>query len=128
MKTIVVTAAIIEREGLYLVTRRGPGTHLAGVWEFPGGKCEPGEPLPVCVARELLEELGIHATVGSEVFTTTHDYADRRVELHFLRCGFDGEATPQLGQEMRWVPKDDLSALDFPAADTELVRLLAGER
>jgi 8-oxo-dGTP diphosphatase len=128
MKTIVVAAAIVEREGLYLVTRRGPGTHLAGVWEFPGGKCEPGETLPDCVARELLEELAITAAVGPEVFATTHDYADRRVELHFLRCGFAGEAVPQLGQKMRWVSKDELMTLDLPPADVQLIRLLAGER
>src|SRR5262249_17383736 len=81
---IVVTAAIIQRDGQYLVTRRQPGGHLAGVWEFPGGKCDDGEPLTSCMARELEEELGITATVGSEIFTITHDYPDRRVELHFF--------------------------------------------
>src|SRR5262249_37633454 len=77
VKTIVVTAAIIRRDGRYLVTRRPPGTHLAGVWEFPGGKCDDGEPLTSCMARELDEELGTNATVGSETFTITHDYPDR---------------------------------------------------
>ena len=128
MKTVVVAAAIIERAGRYLVTRRQEGTHLAGVWEFPGGKCEPGETLAACMARELREELGIDAAVGAEVFTTTHDYCDRRVELHFLRCECAGEATPQLGQEMRWASKNQLLDLDFPPADAELIRLLSSER
>lgn len=128
MRTIVVAAAIIERAGRYLVTRRLAGTHLAGSWEFPGGKCDPGEPLAACMARELREELGIDATVGGEVLTTTHAYSDRLVELHFLRCECAGGPTPRLGQEMRWVSTDQLRELDFPPADAELIRLLANKR
>ncbi len=87
MTTIVVTAAVIERDGRFLVTRRPAGVHLAGHWEFPGGKCEPGETLEQCLARELREELAVDA-VGRKpsCSSTTHDYADRRVELHFFRC------------------------------------------
>jgi 8-oxo-dGTP diphosphatase len=62
--TIVVTAAVIEREGRVLVTRRQRGVHLAGFWEFPGGKCDPGEPLDRCLARELREELAVDARIG----------------------------------------------------------------
>jgi mutator protein MutT len=124
VKTIVVTAAIIARDGRYLVTRRQPGAHLAGVWEFPGGKCDDGEPLTSCMARELDEELGITATVGSEIFTITHDYPDRRVELHFFECRTADDPSPLLGQEMRWVTREELGDLDFPPADAELIRLL----
>ena len=84
MKTIVVTAAVIERDGRFLVTRRQHGVHLEGCWEFPGGKCEPGEPLAACLSRELREELDVDARVGDEVFTVTHTYPERRVELHFF--------------------------------------------
>jgi len=98
VKTIVVTAAIIERDGRYLVTRRQPGAHLAGVWEFPGGKCDDGEPLTSCMVRELNEELGINAAVGSEIFTITHDYPDRRIELHFFECQTSDAPSPLLGQ------------------------------
>jgi 8-oxo-dGTP diphosphatase len=128
MTLLVVTAAVIERDGRYLVTRRQEGTHLAGVWEFPGGKCEAGETLPECMARELREELGVDATVGAEIFTTAHDYGDRRVELHFLQCDCLGTPSPQLGQEMRWVTGRELKTLEFPPADAELIALLAGER
>ena len=124
MKTLIVTAAIIERDGRILVTRRQRGTHLEGLWEFPGGKCDPGETLADCMARELREELGINAVVGEKVFQTSHDYPDRRVELHFLRCESDDEPVPQLGQEMRWVERSGLTELNFPPADAELIQLL----
>jgi mutator protein MutT len=122
--TILVTAAVIERDGQFLVTRRQPGVHLEGCWEFPGGKCDAGETLRACLARELREELAIEAVIGDEVFTVTHRYPERSVELHFFRCDFHGEAVPQLGQEMRWVAGNELRRLDFPAADAELIQIL----
>jgi 8-oxo-dGTP diphosphatase len=124
MTPTVVTAAVIERTGWFLVTRRQKGVHLEGCWEFPGGKCDAGESLEACLARELREELDVEASVGEEVFTTTHTYADRSVELHFLRCELQGDPRPQLGQDMRWVRRDELAALEFPPADAELIRLL----
>jgi len=124
VKTIVVTAAIIERHGRYLVTRRQAGVHLEGMWEFPGGKCNDAESLSACMARELREELGIRALVGTEVFTTTHDYPDRRVELHFFECQSADDPTPLDGQEMRWVAGEELPALAFPPADAELIEIL----
>jgi mutator protein MutT len=122
---LVVTAAVIERDGRLLVTRRQQGVHLEGCWEFPGGKCDPGESLAGCLARELREELDVDARVGEEVFTTTYAYDDRRVELHFLVCELLGEPRPLLGQEMRWVARADLGDLQFPPADAELIAVLA---
>jgi 8-oxo-dGTP diphosphatase len=124
--TIVVTAAVVEQDGCFLVTRRQQGVHLEGFWEFPGGKCDAPESLGACLARELREELDVDARVGDEVFTTTHAYPDRRVELHFMRCDLFGEPRPQLGQEMRWVPRAELSSLEFPPADAELIQFLVG--
>jgi 8-oxo-dGTP diphosphatase len=124
MSTIVVTAAVIERGGALLVTRRQAGVHLEGYWEFPGGKCDAGEALAACLARELREELDVEARIGDEVFTTTHAYPERVVELHFFRCELLGEPRPLLGQEMRWVRRDELQALEFPPADTELIEVL----
>jgi 8-oxo-dGTP diphosphatase len=124
MTTVVVTAAVIERDDALLVTRRQAGVHLEGYWEFPGGKCDAGETLAACLGRELREELDVEARVGDEVFTTTHAYPDRCVELHFFRCELLGEPRPQLGQEMRWVCRDELHALEFPPADAELIEVL----
>jgi 8-oxo-dGTP diphosphatase len=125
---IVVTAAIIERQGAFLVTRRPKGVHLEGCWEFPGGKCEPGESHEACLRRELLEELDAETLVHEEVFRVSHDYPGRRVELHFLKCELLSEPRPVLGQEMRWVARDGLHALEFPPADAELIRLLTSAR
>jgi len=128
MITIVVAAAVIERDGHFLLTRRQRGVHLEGYWEFPGGKCEPGETHAACLLREIREELGVEAAVGDELLTTTHPYPDRRVELHFLRCEVGGAPAPQLGQEMRWVAREELAVLAFPPADIELIRMLVGAR
>jgi len=125
MKPIVVTAAVVEHDGRFLVTRRPEGVHLEGCWEFPGGKCDAGEALDACLARELREELDVDARIGGEVLATTYTYTDRAVELHFFRCDLQGEPRPQLGQELRWVPREELAALEFPPADTELIRMLA---
>jgi mutator protein MutT len=124
---IVVAAAVIAREDCYLVTRRQRGVHLEGFWEFPGGKCNPGETLSACLTRELREELNVAVRIGREILRTTHGYEDRSVELHFLECELAGEPQPQLGQEMRWVARRQLRALAFPPADEELIRLLTGE-
>jgi len=122
--TIVVTAAIVEDHGRYFVTRRLKGTHLEGLWEFPGGKIEPGESLAEGLRRELREELGTEVEVGEVIFTVTHHYPDRSVELHFLACAFLNAPVPLLGQEMRWVRREELSSLEFPPADEELIRVL----
>ena len=124
--TVVVAAAVVQRGETYLVTRRLRGTHLEGLWEFPGGKCEPGETHAACLRREILEELGCGAEVGEKLLTVAHDYAERRVELHFFRCDRAGEPAPLLGQDLRWVSRAELRGLEFPAADADLIRLLAG--
>jgi 8-oxo-dGTP diphosphatase len=124
MTSIVVAAAVVERDGQFLVTKRPKGSHLEGRWEFPGGKCDAGETLAGCVARELREELDVDARIGEEILTTTYTYPERSVELHFFRCDLYGEPRPQLDQEMRWVPREELTTLEFPPADAELIRLL----
>jgi len=124
MTAIVVTAAVIERDGCFLVTRRQKGVHLEGCWEFPGGKCDAGESLAACLARELREELDVDARVGVEVFTTSHSYPDRTVELHFFQCALQGEPRPLIGQEMRWVPRAELGSFEFPPADAKLIDIL----
>ena len=124
MTAIVVTAAVIERDGRFLVTRRPAGVHLEGCWEFPGGKCDVGESLHACLVRELLEELAVDAIIGDEILSTSHTYPERRVELHFFSVSLRGEPVPQLGQEMQWIRREDLASLTLPPADDELVALL----
>jgi len=124
MPAIVVTAAVICRDNCFLVTRRQRGVHLEGLWEFPGGKCDAGESLADCLSRELREELAVDARIGREVDVVVHQYDDRSVELHFIECALVGEPQPQLGQEMRWVARDQLRTLHFPPADQELIRRL----
>jgi 8-oxo-dGTP diphosphatase len=125
---VVVTAAVIEHDDRFLVTRRQRGVHLEGYWEFPGGKCEAAEDSAVCLARELREELAVGARVGEELLATTHRYADRAIEIHFIRCDIVGDPVPQQGQEMRWVARADLAALPFPPADADLIRLLISDK
>jgi 8-oxo-dGTP diphosphatase len=121
---IVVTAAVIERDGRFLLTRRLRGTHLAGYWEFPGGKCDADEPLAACLEREIQEELAARVRVGREIHTVSHAYPERIVELHFFRCELLEEPRAVLGQEMRWVARGELRALEFPPADSELITML----
>jgi mutator protein MutT len=123
---LVVVAAVIERDDHFLLTLRPSGTHLEGHWEFPGGKCMPHETHEEALRRELFEELDIVALVHERIYTVTHRYPDRTIELHFYRCGFDGEPKPMLGQDMQWMERTRLRELPFPDADAALVRQLAG--
>ena len=121
---VVVVAAVVEDTNRFLVTRRQPGVHLAGMWEFPGGKVDPGEAHEAALRRELLEELGVEADVGEQVYRTRHAYPDRTIDLYFYRCSLRGTPRPLLEQDMRWVPRGELLSLGFPPADTELIELL----
>jgi A/G-specific adenine glycosylase len=124
-RPVLVTAAVVERKGRLLVARRLEGSHMGGRWEFPGGKCEPGESARACLLRELNEELGVKAVVHEEIYRTTYAYEDRVLDLRFFRCDLADEPRPLLGQEVRWVLRRDLSKLEFPPADRELVKRLA---
>lgn len=121
---IVVVAAVIERDGTFLLTLRQAGSHLADHWEFPGGKVHDSETHAEALSRELHEELDIVAEVGDCLHSVTHAYPERTVELHFYECTYAGEPKPMMGQEMRWVPRAELGGLSFPAADRDLVRVL----
>lgn len=120
----VVVAAVIERDHAFLVTLRQDGAHLAGHWEFPGGKVHPGESHAEALGRELREELDIECDVGALVQSVTHDYPEKTVELHFYRCGYRGEPRPMMGQQMRWVTRAELRRLPFPEADRSLIAAL----
>lgn len=121
---VVVIAAVVERGDRLLVTRRLTGTHLAGYWEFPGGKTEDGEDHRRCLKREMREELDVGVEIGSELYSTCHAYPDRTIELHFYHCDIIGDPKAALGQQVRWVSRADLGALRFPPADLELIKKL----
>jgi 8-oxo-dGTP diphosphatase len=123
---IVVVAAVIEQDDRFLLTRRQPGVHLAGMWEFPGGKIDPDEAHADALRREIREELDAGVDVGELVFHTEHAYDDRTIALYFYRCRLIGTPRPLLGQEMRWVPRGELARLGFPPADKELIEMLTG--
>ena len=118
---IVVVAAVVERDGTFLLTRRPRGTHLEGCWEFPGGKCRRDEALDEGLRREIREELDAEIVDPREIFSTSHAYPDRTIELHFFRCALGGHIRPVLGQEVRWVPRADLGRLEVPPADAEFI-------
>jgi 8-oxo-dGTP diphosphatase len=123
---VIVVAAVIVAGDRFLVTRRQPGVHLEGYWEFPGGKVDPHESHPAALKREIREELASDVDVGRLLLTTTHRYPGRAVTLHFYECRLLGDPRPQLGQEMMWVERKDLAALAFPPADEQLIKLLTG--
>lgn len=124
MRAIEVSAAVIERDDAFLLTRREEASHLGGLWEFPGGKIEHGESAEDALAREVREELGCGATVGRHLLTTRHSYADLHVELHFFEVALSGDPVPQMGQQMRWVHRSELASLPLPEADADLVAQL----
>lgn len=128
MKTIEVAAGLVFREGRLLITQRPPGGHLAGLWEFPGGKREPAESFEECLQRELREELGIEVAVETLLEALTHDYPEKRVHLKFYRCIWQRHEPQALGcAAWEWVRREELSQYEFPAADARLLKRLQGE-
>ena len=121
---IIVVAALVQENGAFLVTRRQEGVHLAGLWEFPGGKIHEGESHHQALTREIREELDVDIDVGDLVFHVTHEYEDRTIALFFYACTLLGSPRPLLGQEMRWVERSEFGSLGFPPADQELIRRL----
>jgi mutator protein MutT len=126
---VEVTAAVIRRRQRYLVTERDPSKHLGGLWEFPGGKREPGESLEECLARELREELGARVRVGQRFAVVPWSYPERRVLLHFFRCRLRGSRIhSREGQPHRWVTSAELRTLPMPPADATVVAELTARR
>ena len=123
---IEVVAAVILRHGRVLVTRRNPDSHMGGLWEFPGGKVEPGETHPQALKRELREELGVRTIVGEKITLIRHAYPDRTVHLHFYCAELVGTDEPRpIGcADLRWVTLGELAALPMPPADAPLVDML----
>lgn len=119
---IRVVAAVIPSEGRFLLTKRGPGRHMSGYWEFPGGKIEDGESHADALARELEEELGIETVVGDQLWEILHEYPERRVVLHFLAAEIVAGPLRALDvEDFGWFRPAEMAALPILPADLPLV-------
>jgi len=124
-KTIEVSAALIFRGDKLLITQRHAHSHLGGLWEFPGGKREPGETFEQCLVREIREELGVEISVGELFEEIVHDYPEKSVRLKFFICRLlSGEPQPLDCAAVKWVEKSELATHAFPAADAQLLAKL----
>jgi mutator protein MutT len=121
----VVAGAVIDAAGRVLIAQRPPGTHLAGGWEFPGGKLEPGEERAAGLARELREELGIVITTPRPLIRVRHAYPTREVLLDmWVVTRYQGEPQGLDEQALRWCAQDDLPAANLLPADKPIVAAL----
>ncbi|MCU0772302.1 MAG: 8-oxo-dGTP diphosphatase MutT [Verrucomicrobia bacterium] len=125
---IEVAAGLIFRDGQLLIAQRYPGSHQGGLWEFPGGKREPGETFEAALVRELAEELGVRVEVGELIENILHRYPDKSVHIQFYRCEIRAGEPRALGcHALRWVRQARLREQDFPAADARLLDRLVRE-
>jgi len=128
MKLVLVGAcALIDAEGRVLITRRPAGKSMAGLWEFPGGKVEPGERPEQTVIREMQEELGVvieEAALQPSVFAS-HDYPSFHLLMPLFLCrSWQGAPQPHEGQAIAWARPADLAQYSMPPADLPLIPLL----
>jgi 8-oxo-dGTP diphosphatase len=120
----IAIALIRKQDGAYLITRRFYDAFQGGLWEFPGGKIEPGETPEETVKREVTEELGVEIILGEALPVIEYDYGDRVVRLHPFRASLVPRSKPvPVGcEEYSWVPPEKLHYYDFPAANSKLIR------
>ncbi len=125
-KPIAVAIAVLQHNGKFLVGVRPPGVPLAGLSEFPGGKVDPGETPEAAAIRECREETGLAVEVAGKYFSTKHQYEHGLLEIHFFRCHPVDAGGPVLQptSPFRWVNRDELGRLEFPAANEPLTRHL----
>lgn len=123
-KALQVAVGVIKNtDGKILIARRDESLHQGGLWEFPGGKLEAGEPVEHALRRELLEEVGIQVEAAAPLIRIRHDYGDRRVLLDVWNVtAFAGEARACEGQAMRWVEPERLNEFSFPAANLPIIK------
>ena len=127
-RNVRVVAAILEREGKYLITQRRPTASLPLLWEFPGGRVEEGETDEAALARELHEEMGIDVAVDDRALHLHHAYADYDIDFRVYRCRhLAGDVRHLAVHDHRWVLPGELDQFKFPAADERTMRELVGE-
>jgi 8-oxo-dGTP diphosphatase len=120
---IHVVAGVLQRaDGAVLVTQRRADSHLGGLWEFPGGKCEPGEDPIAALRRELREEIGVHVERARALWRVPWDYGEKQVLLDAYEVdAWRGEPDGLEGQAVRWLARDGLDAVSMPPADRPIV-------
>ncbi|MBK7250608.1 MAG: 8-oxo-dGTP diphosphatase MutT [Gammaproteobacteria bacterium] len=124
----VVAAALFDPEGRVLIAQRPAGRHMAGRWEFPGGKLEEGESQRAALDRELAEELGVEVEDARHLMTLAHEYPDRAVELSLWRVMRSaGQPRALDGQRLKWVHPERLGTEDILEADRPFIDALRGE-
>jgi 8-oxo-dGTP diphosphatase len=130
LRTIrVVAGALFDSQGRVLIAQRPAGKHMAGRWEFPGGKIDTGESELEALRRELLEELGVRLEAAERMLELSHDYAERRVKLSMWRVtAYRGEPRTLDGQALKWVHPADLTNEDLLEADRPIVQALQQAR
>lgn len=122
---IRVVGAMIERDGRYLITQRPPRASLPLLWEFPGGKVEPGETDEEALARELREEMAIRVEVAERVIHVEHAYEQYDIDFCVYRCQLrDGAIRHLRVHDHRWVRPEELDDYEFPAADEKTIARL----
>lgn len=122
---IRVVAAVIERDGRYLITQRRPTAIMPLLWEFPGGKVETGETDAVALARELADRMAVAVHVGDELFSVVKEYSSYVIDFHVYLCELLSDEVLKLRiNDFRWVESDELEEYPFPAADQETVEAL----
>jgi len=122
----VAAGVIRDRDGNILLGQRPAGKHLAGAWEFPGGKCDPGESPGDALVRELDEELGVQVESAAPLMMLTHSYPEKTVQLILLEVGtYRGQLHGREGQALRWLAPDALDSVEMPAADRPIVKALS---
>jgi mutator protein MutT len=118
-------AVIWNQAGQILIDRRKVGGTMGGLWEFPGGKIEPGETVEACIAREIQEELAIEIAVGARLISIEHTYPTFHLTLTVHHCQhISGVPQPIESEEIRWVNIDDLDNYQFPAANIAIINAL----
>lgn len=127
-KQIHVVGAVIIQDGLVLCAQRGEGGSLAGFWEFPGGKIEPGESPAVALEREIAEELDFTIEVSELITTTAHEYEFGTVNLTTFYCRLIS-GTPKTTEHaaIRWLRPADLTTIEWAPADVPAVRLIQAD-
>lgn len=121
----VVAGGLFDTAGRVLIAQRPAGAHMAGRWEFPGGKIDGGESELQALSRELTEELGVKLLSAERMLQLTHEYAERCVELSmWLVTAYEGEPMSLDGQALKWVKPADLANEDLLEADRPIVAAL----